>query len=295
VWRVERAGLEDQLRTSLTAEIGDMDRDEAIKLLRGGEEGINEWNRRRQASERIPDLTRADLFKTNLVKADLFRANLMKADLTMANLTMADLRSASLIEANFTLANLTETDLGGTNLHRATLHRAILTLADLSWTDLTGAKLDGACLLRADLTRADLSMADLSMADLSAVKLSTAKLSGANLTGATCNETLFVDIDLSDARGLETVRHHGPSTIGTNTLFLSKGKIPDEFLRGCGLPDSLIDYLPSLIGSMAPIQFYSSFISYSAKDTPFAERLYTDLQSKGVRCWYAPEDLKIGE
>jgi hypothetical protein len=46
---------------------------------------------------------------------------------------------------------------------------------------------------------------------------------------------------------------------------------------------------------MSPIQFYSSFISYSVKDTAFAERLHADLQSKGVRCWYAPEDLKIGE
>ena len=44
-----------------------------------------------------------------------------------------------------------------------------------------------------------------------------------------------------------------------------------------------------------PIQFYSCFISYSSKDQPFAERLHSELQGKGVRCWYAPEDLKIGE
>jgi hypothetical protein len=43
------------------------------------------------------------------------------------------------------------------------------------------------------------------------------------------------------------------------------------FLRGCGVPDALISYIPSLIGSMSPIQFYSSFISYSAKDKPFAD------------------------
>src|SRR5437879_9269024 len=40
---------------------------------------------------------------------------------------------------------------------------------------------------------------------------------------------------------------------------------------------------------------YSCFISYSSKDQAFAERLYADLQSKNVRCWYAPEDLKIGD
>jgi len=44
-----------------------------------------------------------------------------------------------------------------------------------------------------------------------------------------------------------------------------------------------------------PIEYYACFISYSHKDQPFALLLYTDLQSKGVRCWFAPEDLKIGD
>ena len=39
---------------------------------------------------------------------------------------------------------------------------------------------------------------------------------------------------------------------------------------------------------------YSCFISYSSKDQDFAERLYADLQNKGVRCWFAPHDLPIG-
>jgi len=58
------------------------------------------------------------------------------------------------------------------------------------------------------------------------------------------------------------------------------------------LPDTLIDYLPSLFGT--PIQFYSCFISYSAKDDDFARRLHADLQDRSVRCWFAPEDMKIG-
>jgi hypothetical protein len=43
------------------------------------------------------------------------------------------------------------------------------------------------------------------------------------------------------------------------------------------------------------IEFYSAFISYSSKDEALAKRLYADLQAKGVRCWFAPEDLKIGD
>ena len=43
-----------------------------------------------------------------------------------------------------------------------------------------------------------------------------------------------------------------------------------------------------------PIEFYSCFISYSTHDQEFAERLHADLQAKGVRCWFAPHDIKAG-
>jgi hypothetical protein len=36
------------------------------------------------------------------------------------------------------------------------------------------------------------------------------------------------------------------------------------------------------------------FISYSSKDEEFVRRLHADLQDRGVRCWFAPEDMKIG-
>jgi hypothetical protein len=70
------------------------------------------------------------------------------------------------------------------------------------------------------------------------------------------------------------------------------GPLPLAFLRGVGLPDMLIDYLPALLKQA--IQFYSCFISYSSHDEDFARRLHADLQAKGVRCWFAPEDMKIG-
>ena len=45
---------------------------------------------------------------------------------------------------------------------------------------------------------------------------------------------------------------------------------------------------------MHPIQYHSCFISYSSKDELFAKRLRADLQDRGVRCWFAPHDMKIG-
>ena len=51
--------------------------------------------------------------------------------------------------------------------------------------------------------------------------------------------------------------------------------------------------MPALLNQA--IQFYSCFISYSTMDQAFAERLHADLQSKGVRCWFAPHDLQGGK
>jgi hypothetical protein len=68
--------------------------------------------------------------------------------------------------------------------------------------------------------------------------------------------------------------------------------LPLSFLRGCGLPERLINYLPSILEQA--IRFYSCFISYSSKDEAFARRLHADLQDKGVRCWFAPKDMPIG-
>jgi hypothetical protein len=105
--------------------------------------------------------------------------------------------------------------------------------------------------------------------------------------------TTIGNVDLRTVKGLETIVHFGPSTIGKDTISRSEGDIPDVFLREAGLSDPFITYARSL--AQHPIEYYTCFISYSSKDQPFAERLYTDLQSKGVRCWFAPEDLKIGE
>ena len=104
---------------------------------------------------------------------------------------------------------------------------------------------------------------------------------------------MFGAVNLSVAKGLESVRHEGPSTIGIDTVYASQGRISEVFLRGAGVPDEFITYMRSLVGRA--IEFYSCFISYSSKNQDFAERLHADLQAKGVRCWFAPEDMKIGD
>jgi TIR domain/Pentapeptide repeats (8 copies) len=230
-----------------------MANDEHVAMLK---KGVKVWNKWRDENQSIqPDLRGANLAEANLAEANLRGANLAGAGLTKANLTRADLSGTSLFEANLTRANLT---------------RASLTRADLLGAILSGANLSEVLLQAANLNGADLS--------------------GADLSGACLFLTVFADTALIKAK-LDHCDHVGPSSVDFQTLEKS-GPLPVAFLRGVGLPDRVMDYLPSLLNEA--IQHYSCFISYSSKDQAFAERLHADLQNKSVRCWFAPHDMRIG-
>ena len=183
--------------------------------------------------------------------------------------------------------DLKDADLKEVNLRGANLFSAKFFGADLSGADLRSAKLK-----RADLAAANLTSANLSGADLSIAILQTCVVSGTNFEAATFSETILCNIYLSQAKGLREVQHDGPSVIDERTLRKS-WPLPDVFLRGVGLSDELIDFARATYGKA--IEFYSCFISYSSKDDEFARRLHADLQDNGVRCWFAPEDLRIGD
>lgn len=159
---------------------------------------------------------------------------------------------------------------------------------DLNRADLSGATLGGI-----DLGGATLNWANLREAKLIMVNLTGAALYEVNLSDARIMRVVFADTNLTGAKGLETCIHVGPSSVGIDTVFKSGGTIPESFLRGCGVPEQFITYARSLVGQ--PIEFYSCFISHSRHDQSFVERLHSDLCAKGLRCWYAPEDLKIGD
>jgi uncharacterized protein YjbI with pentapeptide repeats len=258
------------------------------------QEGVPAWNEfmyqraighlQRQL-KRSPEV--ADLGNMNRILAGIGPAEMDEEDrdylLHSANLVSADLRGKFLQGIYFE-----HVDLSGADLENAVV----------SWGRLRYALLVGANLREAHLSEADLFEANLMEANLQGADLILSNLTGADLTGSDWNEaqidaTIFGRNDLSRVKGLETVRHRGPSIIGIDTIYRSKGKIPESFLRGCGVPDEFITYAKSLIAH--PIQFYSCFISYSTKDQAFADRLYADLQNKGVRCWFAPHDAQGGK
>lgn len=184
------------------------------------------------------------------------------------DLVGADLRGANLVGANLSGVKLAGSDLTSANLTGANLTAASLTATDLRWADLTGTNLGGA-----DLTGA--------------------YMFNSNLSGAVAGFTVFGNNDLSTAKGIETVRHVGPSTIGVDTIYKSHGNIPEVFLRGAGLPDDFIAQMKSIVTK--PPTYCSCFISYASPDDDFAQRLYTDLQQQGVRCWLAPKEANSSE
>ncbi len=235
----------------------------------------------------------AHLHSANFQRATLIGVDLRKAKLSHADLSESDLSGADLSTASLEEAVLREVDLGGANLCEATLTRAALHGAYLRGTKFCGANLIGADLSAAEIVYTDFSKADLSGANFRGATFIWAKLRGANLADALLSGTLLAAIDLRGVAGLERVRHLGPSTVGIDTVYLSEGNIPEWFLRGAGVPNQFSTYMKSLI--VNPIEYYSCFISYSTKDQEFAERLHQDLQAKYVRCWFAPEDLKIGD
>ena len=248
---------------------------EHVEIVKQGVEAIVEW-RDSHPDERLDlanaDLSGADLSDADLSDAYLFGANLRRAVLRRADLGLADLHRA--------------------NLHGADLRGAYLFRADLGGADLSGTNLRQSELEWADLTEADMTSADLRDANLWFSNLNAAELNGTNMSGALLHETTLADVELSGVKGLELIRHQGPSIIDERTLRKS-WPLPEEFLRGVGLSDETIAFYRATLGKA--IEFYSCFISYSSKDQEFAERLHADLQDKGVRCWFAPEDLKIGE
>jgi hypothetical protein len=176
---------------------------------------------------------------------------------------------------------------------------------DFSKTNLFGCVFHGIDLPNSDFSGASLAKADITWADWPGVSFKGAyfcytnfvdvDLRGADFTNAIMEEATFANCDLRGAKGLDRVKHRRPSTVGIDTIYHSRGEIPDEFLRGCGVPEHLITYIPSLISAMDGLQFYSCFISYSSKDEEFVRRLHARMREADLRVWFAPEDIRGGQ
>ena len=141
-------------------------------------------------------------------------------------------------------------DLSSEDLRGVNLNWIKFVDCDLRWVNLGGADLTGADVGSSQFVGADLRGACLRDAILYDTDLSGARLESADLTGAVTALVVFGDNDLSTVEGLEKVEHIGPCTVGIDTIYKSKGNIPEVFLRGCGVPEDFIVYMQSLVGKI---------------------------------------------
>jgi uncharacterized protein YjbI with pentapeptide repeats len=300
---------------------------EHLEILKQGVKVWNEWRQENHGLTRPDlheanligeDLRGANLWMAYLVGADLTNANLSDADLILsilhsakfnngdlsrANLSRADLGEAELTGANLNNARLEEAILSGTNLREVNFSHANITLANLFHADLTKANFENANLQAADLRKANLNGANLKKAYLRGVNFTGTTIKGADLSEASTSETIFGYNDLSEVRGLDSLEHKGPSIVGIETLSISQGKIPEVFLRGCGLSDWQIEnvklfqrelsneeitnilYRIHDLRARQAIQINPLFISYSHRDSSFVDKIEKYLNERGIRFW----------
>lgn len=181
------------------------------------------------------------------------------------------------------LPDLSRIDLEGIQLDGANLRAA-----NLSNTSLCGARLRGARLRQAYLQGANLSGADLSEAILEGADLSSAHLKEADLSFVRMKQTQLTHVNLSTAKGLETIIHGGPSRLGLHTLTHSYHHLPEAFLQGAGVTEILLQ--AARMRGDRPIEYPTCLISYATPDRAFVERFQQDLQAQGIVCDSLPYD-----
>ncbi len=285
---------DDQLKQDLIKQMGSSDNSIALGaveklrakgwLFDGSLEG---------ADLREANLSEVDLSGASLVGVNLYRANLIRANLVQANLSGADLQRCELVEAKLMAANLPNSKLTGAGLENADLRNADLSHSYMWSTSFERANLHETNLSHCHINHSYLIHTDLSKADLRNTIFTKTTSFNADFSNAICANTIFSDVDLSMARGLGEIHHGGPSTIGIDTIYKSGGNIPEVFLRGCGVPASMITYAKSLV--VKPIDYYSCFISYSHENKSFAQRLDDTLYSRGIRVWRDDTHLLPGD
>lgn len=253
--------------------------------------------------------------KTDYAKMDLRRKIFQGEELNSADFTEADLRYAQFLPG----LGFFEENLGGDPA--GCMHSLVREVEEeggaYNVVEQGGNKvpcgLPDVFVVRGQRS-SDVSLrgAKFEYADLRSAVIVGAHMTGASLRGAKFGGTV-IDTDLSEVVGLNDVEHTGPSYLSLRAIRSLGNPLPVEFLKGCGLSDlevtsaklhysaltneQITDILYELfsIHNSKPIKYYSVFISYSHSDKEFAERLYEELQRKGIRCWYDEHSMKAGD
>jgi uncharacterized protein YjbI with pentapeptide repeats len=161
-----------------------------------------------QLRKRLPgellDLTEIDLSTTDLSQRRLSMINFDGADLSRAFVA-----SSELVDSRFRHANL----------QRAQLIGATVTRCDFEGADLMGSNWRSGNIVNSRPDRARFA------ADIVGAVLRNVSVEGADFSGAEAGHTLWSDLNLAPAVGLDKLRHSSASTIGLDTIVRSHGRI----------------------------------------------------------------------
>ena len=239
----EGSGREAPYRPEVAQEeVNNLALEKLLATLRQGANAWNEW--RRESKADVLDLRGVDISGLSLIGANLSRCNLHGASLSSANLEGADLQHSDFVRTKLFQTNLERANLRGANLRSAFLAKAKLDDADLSNCTLHATNLQGASLHRTNLEFALLARCDVR---------------GADFRQALCGGTTFSQIRLSEARHLDSVVHSRASSLGIDILTTIGTRLPQAFLRGCGVEDDVLTFLAERQDHSD--RFYSVFIS----------------------------------
>jgi uncharacterized protein YjbI with pentapeptide repeats len=234
--------------------------DEALAMLRGGEEALEQWRwRRDDQSQALIDLSGANLRGAKMTGIVLYRVNLEGADLSGADLSGSSLgelvrvnldgailsqayvphltdcsarkadfggarfNPAVIVRTDFTGARLTGVQGGYTRSERTIFRDADLTRALLQDSSFLQADFAGANLTRVFLDHCDLTGANLRGANLARAGLSRANLAHADLSGANLAGANLAGADLTDAI-VEGTNFEGTNLYASNLVRLGPGQ-----------------------------------------------------------------------
>ena len=201
-------------------------------------EGVEAWNKRREAVVFRPDLSGYNFAPTDPLAVMMNIPPIPMEELRHlpeppSGWIGARLHGINLVDANLQHTRFDNADLTDANLHAANMENAVFNQAFLCRANMRNSRLSHAQIVQANLVGADLTNARLNNAHLQGASLTDANFTGANLTEAWLastwtTRTNFVRANLADVRYLPPElwkaklfpenQHHVQHTLGSTSV-----------------------------------------------------------------------------
>ena len=222
---------------------------------------------------------------------NLFGAlNLSNANLQGANLQMSELNGANFDNADLTGAFLRDSFITGATFLNANLSSAKLSGARLDYSNFSGADFRFA-----EFHGVKMNHANLTKANLEQVVVQGGQWKGVDFSGATFGYTVLASVNLSEAKGLDSVVHNFSSTLGFDTLLKFEEVPSDRFLLGCGMPPRFIEDLRHIFASQKDNKVFLSYTYEGEEHSAWVEKLALALNARGIYVFFDRWDVAPGD